>query len=418
MSDQKKTQMRLSLSELKLIIIDEVSMVSNRRVLHIHQRLKDIFCSSSSELFAGISVVVVGDFYQLPPIREKPIFENFKNNSYNLYHPWLVFRMVELTEIMRQKDDQHFIRLLNRLRTGSQTEQDINCINSRSISPLAENYPSNTLHIWAENDPVNEHNNKQLEQLSTPLFVLRATDQYPPNATNQNINTILSRGRSETGGLDFEVKIKEGARVMLTTNINIADRLINGQMGTVVKVDGNKVTQKPNVIYVKFDDKRAGTNLIQCSGSPFARQHRVVPIEPVLTKITLRPGKLSSPEVQRIQFPITLTWACTVHKVQGLTLQNVVISFHLNKQKSFNYGQVYVALSRSTSLQGLHILGQINNKHVKANPRVHNEYDRLRRLNTEDIQKNTNTDKERAQDTNSALNIISPKHTLSQETQF
>ncbi|XP_068712523.1 uncharacterized protein [Montipora foliosa] len=405
MSDQKKTQMRLSFSELKLIIIDEIPMVSNRRVLHIHQRLKDIFCSSSSELFAGISVVVVGDFYQLPPIREKPIFENFKNNSYNLYHPWLVFRMVELTEIMRQKDDQHFNRLLNRLRTGSQTEQDINCINSRSISPLAGNYPSNTLHIWAENDPVNEHNNKQLEQLSTPLFVLRATDQYPPNATNQNINTTLSRGRSETGGLDFEVKIKEGARVMLTTNINIADRLINGQMGTVVKVDVNKVTQKPNVIYVKFDDKRAGTNLIQCSGSPFARQHRVVPIEPVLTKIKLRPGKLSSPEVQRIQFPITLAWACTVHKVQGLTLQNVVISFHLNKQKSFNYGQVYVALSRSTSLQGLHILGQINNKHVKANPRVHNEYDRLRRLNAEDIQKNANTDEERAQDTNSALTL-------------
>ena len=192
---------------------------------------------------------------------------------------------------------------------------------------------------------------------------------------------------------------------MLTTNINIADRLINGQMGTVVKVDVNKVTQKPNVIYVKFDDKRAGTNLVQCSDSPFARQHRVVPIEPVLTKIKLRPGKLSSPEVQRIQFPITLAWACTVHKVQGLTLQNVVISFHLNKQKSFNYGQVYVALSRSTSLQGLHILGQINDKHVKANPRVHNEYDRLRRLNAEDIQKNTNTDKERAQDTNSALTL-------------
>ena len=191
--------------------------------------------------------------------------------------------MIELPEIMRQKDDQHFIRLLNRLRTGSQTEQDINCITSRSISPLAENYPSNTLHIWAENDPVNEHNNKQLEQLSTPLFVLRATDQYPPNATNQNINTILSRARSETGGLDFEDKIKEGARVMLTTNINIADRLINGQMGTVVRVDFNKVTQKPNVIYIKFDGKRAGTNLIRCNGSPFAREHRVVPIEPVLT---------------------------------------------------------------------------------------------------------------------------------------
>ena len=70
--------MRLSLSELKPIIIDEVSMVSKIRVPHIHQRLKDIFCSSSFQLFAGISVVVVGDFYQLPPIRTKPIFETSK----------------------------------------------------------------------------------------------------------------------------------------------------------------------------------------------------------------------------------------------------------------------------------------------------------------------------------------------------
>ena len=192
---------------------------------------------------------------------------------------------------------------------------------------------------------------------------------------------------------------------MLTTNINIVDRLINGQMGTVMRIDVNKVTKKPTVIHVKFDDKRAGTNLIQHSGSPYAREHGVVPIEPVLTKIKLQPGKLSSPEVQRIQFPITLAWACTVHKVQGLTLQNVVISFHLNKQKSFNYGQVYVALSRLTSLQGLHILGQINNKHVRANPRVHNEYDRLRRLNEEDIQKITNIHKGSGQDTNSALTL-------------
>ena len=90
----------------------------------------------------------------------------------------------------------------------------------------------------------------------------------------------------------------------------------------------------------------------------------------------LRPGKPSSPEIQGIQFPINLAWACTVHKVQGLTLQNVVISFNLKKQRSFNYGQVYVAFSRSTSLQGLHILGEINNNHVKADPRVHREYDR------------------------------------------
>ena len=385
MSDKKKTQMRLTLSELKLIIIDEVSMVSNIMLLHIHQRLKEICGSSSSQLFAGISIIAVGDLYQLPPIRRKPIFEKFKNDAYNLYHPWQVFKMIELTEIMRQKDDQQFVDLLNRFRTASQTEGDLNCINSRSIIPLTKHYPLDALHIWAENNPVNEHNNKQLENLSAALFVLRATDQYPSNVTKQDIDRVLSRGRSETGGLDFEIKIKEDARVMLTTNINIADRLINGQMGTVMKIHVNKITQKPTVIYIKFDDDRAGRNLIRMSSNTFVRENNVVPIEPILSKIKVRPGKPSSPEIQRIQFPITLAWACTIHKVQGLTLQNVVISFNLNKQKSFNCGQAYVALSRSTSLEGLHILGQINSKHVKADSKVHNEYERLKSSKSEHI---------------------------------
>ena len=102
------------------------------------------------------------------------------------------------------------------------------------------------------------------------------------------------------------------------------------------------------------------------------------PIEPVLAKVKIRPGKTSSPEIQRVQFPVTLAWPCTIHKVQGLTLENIVISFNLIKQRAFNYGQIYVALSRSTSLQGVHILEQIESKHVKANPKVSEEYQRLR----------------------------------------
>ena len=69
-----------------------------------------------------------------------------------------------------------------------------------------------------------------------------------------------------------------------------------------------------------------------------------------------------------------------IHKVQGLTLENIVISFNLIKQRAFNYGQIYVGLSRSTSLQGMHILGQIESKHVKANRKVSEEYQRLRTI--------------------------------------
>lgn len=72
MSDQKRTQMRISLKELKLIIIDEISMVGNTTLIHIHQRLQQIFSTPNSELFSGISVIAVGDLYQLPPICRKP----------------------------------------------------------------------------------------------------------------------------------------------------------------------------------------------------------------------------------------------------------------------------------------------------------------------------------------------------------
>ena len=378
MSDQKKTQLRLSLSDLKLIIIDEISMVGNTTLLHIHQRLKDIFGTTSSLLFAGITIIVVGDLCQLPPIRKRFVFDSYKNDSFNLCHPWRVFKMIELDKIMRQKNDQAFIELLNRIRTGSQTEDDIKIIQSRSISPSDPNYPSDALHIWAENAPVGEHNKNKLEELSGSLFTLKAKDQYPTNVSKQDIDRVLARGRSETGGLDYEILIKEGARVMLTTNISIPDRLINGQMGTVFKVDVNQNNQKPTVLYIKFDDPNAGKDLTNTHGNLFARENKVVPIEPVLAKIKIRPGKASSPEIQRVQFPVTLAWACTIHKVQGLTLEKVVISSDLIKQRAFNYGQIYVALSRATSLHGLYILGQIENKHVKANPKVLEEYQRLR----------------------------------------
>ena len=213
-------------------------------------------------------------------------------------------------------------------------------------------------------------------------------DQYPKNVSKHEIEKVLSKGRSYTGGLDLEVSIKEGARVMLTNNVDIPDRLINGQLGTVARILVNEVTQKPTVVYVKFDDENAGNLVIDKSADIFAMENKVVPIKPILSNIKLNPGKRSSPEIQRLQFPLALAWACTVHKVQGLTLNKIVISFELFKQRSFNYGQIYVALSRATSLQGLYILGKLEHKHVKADPRVIEEYERLR--NTSLLEENAN----------------------------
>lgn len=78
------------------------------------------------------------------------------------------------------------------------------------------------------------------------------------------------------------------------------------------------------MICIKFDDPQAGTIAIQKCAEKYVQEYGVVPIQPVLARIKVRPGKPSSPEIQRLQFPITLAWACTVHKVQGLTLNDTL----------------------------------------------------------------------------------------------
>ncbi|CAB3991532.1 Hypothetical predicted protein [Paramuricea clavata] len=297
----------------------------NNKQRYAYERLKEIFVTPNSELFAGISLLVFGDFFQLPPIRSATTFSNYKNDTFNLHQPWHVFKMAELTQIMRQKDDLAFTQLLNRVRSSSHTDDDIKCIQSSTISPDDENYPFDALHIFAENSLVDEYNIDRLQQIQSPQYVLEALDQFPPHVRKQDIDRVLSKGRSETGGLDTKILIKENARVMLTTNVDISDRLINGQLGTVIKVSGDNVSNKLSTIFVKFDDSNAGVSAIRNSSSSFARENNVVPIKPVLARM-----------------------------------------------------KVYVALSRATSLNGLHILGTLESKHIRANPKVQEEYERLR----------------------------------------
>jgi len=196
--------------------------------------------------------------------------------------------MIELVEIMRQKDDQPFIELLNRVRVAQHTEADIRTIQSRAVDvDDRNNYPLNELHVWAENKPVMDYNNQRLQEILMPLHVLQAVDQYPNNVSRHEIERVLSKGRSHTGGLDLQVSIKEGARVMLTNNVDISDRLINGQLGTVARILVHEVTQKPTIVYIKFDDEDAGNLVIGKSADTFAIENKVVPIKPVLAQIKL-----------------------------------------------------------------------------------------------------------------------------------
>ena len=98
---ERLSTLRYKLKDLKLIIIDEISIVSNKMLKHIHERLKQIFDTSGSMLFAGTSLIMVGDLYQLPPIKANHIFSEYKNDCFNICHHRSVFEMIELDQIMR-----------------------------------------------------------------------------------------------------------------------------------------------------------------------------------------------------------------------------------------------------------------------------------------------------------------------------
>ena len=196
--------------------------------------------------------------------------------------------MIKLDKIMRQQGDNVFTDILNRFPVGSLNDEDIKILSARKVEKLDLNYPHNAMHIWAENAPVDDHNKQMLDLLNKPLVTLIADDQYPEKAPEHDINKALERGHCANGGLDYRIDLKEGARVMLTTNIDVEDRLINGQIDTVVKIKLNAISSKPEVIYVKFDDENAVEVRIRKSCDRFAMNYYAVPITAVLARIKLK----------------------------------------------------------------------------------------------------------------------------------
>ena len=227
---------------------------------------------------------------------------------------WHNFKIAQLTEVMRQKDDEIFINLLNKVRVGNLDENVENLLRSQFISEDDPSYPTGALHIFAETSLMKFHN-VMLSKLPTTLISIQAEDELPKNCRNSDIIEAQNRRQSETGGLALLLDLKVDARVMITTNIDITDRLINGEVGTVkhFKIIQDKIT----TIYLKLDDNKAGFKIINGSDR-IAKENRWIPIKRQETLIYIKNNKSStSPAIRRTRFPLMLSWACTIHKVQG-----------------------------------------------------------------------------------------------------
>ena len=346
LSENLLNTMNATLAGMKILITDEISMMGSQILEYVHKRLGQL--KHSKNLFGGLCILAVGDFYQLPPVRAGlPICA--PNNCYL----WMDnFKFLELTEIMRQRDDATFAELLNRLRVKSKSEtltvSDTNTLLSRVTAP--ENCPQDALFIFAKNKEVDEHNDKMLQEKCTDISVIVAVDVVRNKQTGKLEQRLASASNTKADSLPSRLKIAVGARVMITKNIDTEHGITNGATGIITAILPTKEGKLlPEGVCIQFDNDKVGRGITE------KRSNSTIP----LGSVKIEPYEESMDPIEqerkggiRRQFPLRLSWACTIHKVQGLTVEKIVISM----KSMFESGHAYVAFSRVTNLQGLHLL--------------------------------------------------------------
>jgi hypothetical protein len=351
LSNDSVNTLQAELSNLKILIIDEVSMVDRRMLAYIHGRLKQIKKLRSSDresLFGGVCVLAVGDFYQLPPVKSKPVCLPDVTYGSDMWND--NFQIVSLDEIMRQKDDTPFAELLNRMRKQCKSEH-LQAEDDVALKQRTDRLdtPSDALHVFATNKSVDAHNTEMLLKKCSDTQYIQAED-YSSSVESGRRHKLASPKKGGTDDLADVLSIGIGARVMLLRNLDVGDGLVNGAFGTVqgFGYDGDSISS----VHVKFDSDRVGRNAKMENGC---------------VAVERQEAQLSGPKnVTRRQFPLKLAWACSIHKVQGMTVQQVVFDF----QGIFTFGQAYVALSRATTMEGLY-LRNYNPKYIYRSEPVH-----------------------------------------------
>lgn len=327
---------------IKWIVIDEISMVGARRFHQIAQRLQQLSgIANGMGNFKGLNVILIGDPFQLRPIRDVPIFKEIAGMPFL----WNEFDFVELHQNMRQRGDTRLQTLLNNVRVGMLSFDDKQLLMSRVA--LDDSYyvgifaPENTTHIYPTRKLVDEHNQKVLQKVSkdnnVKIYSIEAIDSLP-NGTlpeGKTLEDVTPKRTEDTCGIQKVIHICLGARIMLIKNINVDKGLTNGAFGRITHIEWplfhkDQVTgEHPKHITIKFDHLDKEVNL----GS------KVFKFDGLKVGI-----------IERVQFPIITAWACTSHKLQGCTVPSAVC--YLGSQ-IFAHGQPYVSLSRVRSLETL-----------------------------------------------------------------
>ena len=326
---------------LDVIIIDEASML-RADLLDCVEKFLRLNGKVPNLPFGGTQIVFIGDLLQLPPVvmkDEQYLFQSYYDSPYFFSAKCMdecYCHIIEFTKIYRQVDNE-FINILNSIRSNQASQNSINTLNEQ-VNKKFQKAKLSVL-LTTTNKKAQEYNEKLLNQIDSEEKLFTAEVEDIENTSNFPA--------------DYELKIKVGAQVMMLNN-DSSNRWVNGSIGIVQSIE-KSLDLDEYIIYVKFQNGM---------------------IEPVeqhtweLFKYTWN-DELKKIETQKAgsfsQYPLKLAWAVTIHKSQGKTFDNVLIDLGYG---TFAPGQLYVALSRCKSIDGISLVRPIKPRDIIIDTRI------------------------------------------------
>ncbi|WP_316842012.1 ATP-dependent RecD-like DNA helicase [Pedobacter gandavensis] len=327
------------LMELELMIIDEVSMVRCDVIDAVDAILRMV--RKNDAPFGGVQLLLIGDLFQLPPVTKREDWELLSKIYPSPYffeatvvkqNPLL---QVELKQVFRQTEPE-FVDILNDIRNNQIGDERLAILNQRFDPSFKQAEGSNHIIITSHNAEANTINNEKADELEGEDFVFEGQ--------------VEGTFSPQVLPVEQSLRLKIGAQVMFIKNDTGDDRkFYNGKIGKVKSIKGEE-------IYISFPDEEEDLLLERSSWQSFeykANENNAIVQQQV--------GEF-------FQFPIKLAWAVTIHKSQGLTFDSAII----DAGNSFVSGQVYVALSRVRTLNGLILRSKINKESLRSNLEVLN----------------------------------------------
>jgi len=350
--------LKSDLGKIQTLIIDEVSMLD----VVLFERVHKILCMvhNCGAPFGGIQIILVGDFFQLPPVSKgatKFIFETslFWETCDNFW---------QLREVWRQSDPK-FCNLLHRVRVGESTDEDFDILASRLNADLG---PIEPTKLFSKNVNVDKINLQKFNELEGDVVTFKFRDgewRDVKSSAEQDKFWELSREKFRKDiSVSDSIDLKIGTQVMLAFNLDVSGGLCNGTRGVVVGFQESKNPSDESMFHVKDKETRS----IYLRG--------LLPVvlfdngSKILIPFVKWTRSLGSGDIYYWNIPLRHAWASTIHRMQGQTLSLVDASLD---SSVFEVGQAYVALSRCKSLGGLR-LSSFDPDSIKVNDKVKDFY--------------------------------------------